>query len=47
MVYNTGAKKDSKYKYVLVHEMKLDVALGSVLPVFHVVTGCETVSQLT
>ena len=32
-------------KFVPVHEMKWGAALRSVLPVFHVVTGCDTVSQ--
>ena len=39
----TAAIKDSKSKSELVHEMKLD----SVLPVFHVVIGCDTESQFT
>ena len=38
-----GTKKDPKY--VPVHEMKLDAALRSVLPAFHALTGCDTVSQ--
>ena len=31
-------------KFVLIHEMKWDAALLSVLPASHVVTGCDTVS---
>ena len=41
--FMTAAIKDSKSKSELVHEMKLD----SVLPVFHVVIGCDTESQFT
>ena len=32
-------------KFVPVYEMKQDAALQSVLPAFHVITGCDGVSQ--
>ena len=32
-------------KFVPVYEMKQDAALQSVLPAFHVITGCDAVSQ--
>ena len=41
--FMSGTKKD--HKYVPIHEIKLEVALRSVLPAFHAVTGCDTVSQ--
>ena len=41
--FKSGTKKDPKH--VLIHEMKLDASLRSVLPAFHALTGCDTVSQ--
>ena len=39
----TGAKKDSKYKFVSAHEMNLYALLCSVLSFFHVLTVCDAV----
>ena len=41
--FMSGTKKDPKY--VLIHEMKLDTVLWSVLPAFPALTGCDNVSQ--
>ena len=41
--FMSGTKKDPKH--VPIHEMKLDASLRSVLPAFHALTGCDTVSQ--
>ena len=45
--FMSGKKKDPKH--VPIHKMKLDSslrsALRSVLPAFHALTGCDTVSQ--
>ena len=40
----SGTKKDPKY-VPPIHEIKLDAALQYVLPAFHALTGCHTVSQ--
>ena len=43
ILYMSGTKKDPKH--VPVHEIKLNDQLQSVLPAFHALTGCDTVSQ--
>ena len=41
--FMSRTKKDPKH--VPIHEMKLDATLRSVLPAFHALIGCDTVSQ--
>ena len=44
-IWIMSGTKNAPKLYQPVHEMKWDAALQFVLPAFHAVTGCDTVSQ--